>query len=443
LTQLATELRDAADRLDALDAGDQAASIRAVFSRSYQQLGLEAARMFRLLGLHSGPDISVRAAASLAAADQPQARRLLGELARDCLITERAPGRFSCHDLLRAYAADKARECDSEPDRAAAIGRVLDHYLHTASHSATLLHPAREQVNLLPPQAGAAPERPVEHRHALAWFDAEQQVLLAAITQATESGFDRHAWQLPWAVGPYLRARGRYQQWAVIENQAIAAAARLSDINGQAVSERMLARALTNLGAFDQASSHLEHCLRLYQRLGDRPGEARTHHNLGYLAERQRRYADALCHADQAFRLFEEIGDEAEQAMTLNDIGWYHGLLGDYERARAVCLRVLPLSAEIGHRTMEGTSWDTLGYAEHHLGNFSEAIACYQRALSIFREFGERFHEAEALTHIGDTRQAVGDPRAREAWEQGLAILDDLRHPDAHVVRAKIDSTEG
>ena len=89
-------------------------------------------------------------------------------------------------------------------------------------------------------------------------------------------------------------------------------------------------------------------------------------------------------------------------------------------------------------------AWDSLGYAEHHLGNFAEAVACYQRALSISRESGDRYHEAEALTHLGDTHQAAGElAQAREAWQQALAILDDLQHPDADQVRAKLASTNG
>lgn len=58
------------------------------------------------------------------------------------------------------------------------------------------------------------------------------------------------------------------------------------------------------------------------------------------------------------------------------------------------------------------------------------------------RESGDRVHEAQALTHLGDTRQAAGQlPQAREAWQQALAILDDLEHPDAGQVRAKLAST--
>jgi transcriptional regulator with XRE-family HTH domain len=109
IASLAADLRDTAGRLDALDSGDPGASVRAVFSWSYQQLSAEAARMFRLLGLHPGPDISVPAAASLAAVEKPEARRLLRELARGCLIAEHIPGRYAFHDLLRAYAATPTR----------------------------------------------------------------------------------------------------------------------------------------------------------------------------------------------------------------------------------------------------------------------------------------------------------------------------------------------
>jgi transcriptional regulator with XRE-family HTH domain len=140
LSALAAELRDPAGRLDALDAGDPAASVRAVFSWSYQQLSSDTARMFRLLGLHPGPDVSIPAAASLAGTSQSEARRMLGELTRGCLIAEHAPGRYGFHDLLRAYAADQAGAHDSQAECAAATGRVLGcipaHYRHCDGHCA-------------------------------------------------------------------------------------------------------------------------------------------------------------------------------------------------------------------------------------------------------------------------------------------------------------------
>ena len=64
--------------------------------------------MFRLLGDHPGSDISVSAASNLAGVPLIQARQALGELTRSNLLSERAQDRFACHDLLRAYAVERA-----------------------------------------------------------------------------------------------------------------------------------------------------------------------------------------------------------------------------------------------------------------------------------------------------------------------------------------------
>ena len=444
LSALAAELRGTASRLDALDAGDPAANVRAVFSWSYQQLSGDVARMFRLLGLAPGPDISVPAAASLAALSESEARRLLRELAHSYLIEEHIPGRFAFHDLLRAYAAAQARDIDTEAERKAAVGRVLEHYLHAAGHGSMMVEPSREPVTLARPGPGAVPWRPADHRQALAWFEAEHRVLVAAVTLAAEWEFDVHAWQLPWAMMPFLRIRGRHQEWAANQRTALAAATRLGDTAGQAISSRLLASACMHLRDYEQALGHYVGSLELYRRLGNRDGEAKAQQNLSVLAERQTRYADAIGHAEQARRLYQAMGDKAGEAHALNTIGWQHTLLGQYEEARVCCRQALDFCAEVGDRRLGGHAWDSLGYAEHHLGNFADAAACYERALGIFREFRDRFHEATILTHLGDTRHAGGDlPRARDAWHQALAIFEDLDHPRVEEVSAKLASPDG
>jgi hypothetical protein len=67
LAALAGELRDPAGGSDAFAAGDAATDVRGVFSWSYRALSADAARLIRWFGLHSGPDIPLPAAASLAA----------------------------------------------------------------------------------------------------------------------------------------------------------------------------------------------------------------------------------------------------------------------------------------------------------------------------------------------------------------------------------------
>jgi hypothetical protein len=179
LSTLAAELRDARNRLEVLDAGDPAVSVRPVFAWSYQQLSPAAARMFRLLGLHPGPDISIPAAASLAGTGEPEARRRLAELTRAHLIIEHLPGRYALHDLLRAYATEQAHTTDDEAAAREATGRVLDHYLHSARTAAVLIESTRDPITVPEPSPGVWPKHPADHQQALAWMRAEHQVLLA------------------------------------------------------------------------------------------------------------------------------------------------------------------------------------------------------------------------------------------------------------------------
>ncbi|MGE5292555.1 MAG: tetratricopeptide repeat protein [Micromonosporaceae bacterium] len=97
-------------------------------------------------------------------------------------------------------------------------------------------------------------------------------------------------------------------------------------------------------------------------------------------------------------------------------------------------------AARSGDHHSEAPAWDTLGYVHRGLGHHTEAAECYRRAVDLFDRLGHRYHKAETLTYAGDAYQTAGDQdAARDAWQQALAILDDLRHPDAAQVRASLD----
>src|SRR5262249_35331328 len=139
LHDLVGPLGDTRGTLDALGGNDAASNLRAVFACSYQALRPAAARLYRLLGLHTGPDIGAAAAASLAGLPPDQVNPLLDELTAANLITEHVPGRYTFHDLLRAYAREQALSRDSDVRRHEAVHRLLDHYLHTATVADHLL----------------------------------------------------------------------------------------------------------------------------------------------------------------------------------------------------------------------------------------------------------------------------------------------------------------
>ncbi len=277
LAALAAGLGDAEGRLDVLETGDPLSSVRAVFSWSCRYLSDPAARLFRLTGVHPGPDITAQAAASLAGIGVPAARRALAELTRSHLLSEHSPGRFAFHDLLRVYAAEQARDLDDEAARQAAGRRVLDHYLHTAHAGALLLRPLRARIVPDPPQPGCTPEALGSSEQALAWFEAERHVLLTLTAHAAATGLDRYAWQIPWTLTDFLDRRGHWQDMVSALQTARAAAERLEDLDAQARTCHSLGRALLRTSSAADAETQYRRALVLAGQVGDLVGMASAH----------------------------------------------------------------------------------------------------------------------------------------------------------------------
>src|SRR5262249_4598377 len=155
-----------------------------------------------------------------------------------------------------------------------------------------------------------------------------------AVTLAAESGFDAHAWQLPWAMAPFWVTRGHYQEDAATQRTALAAATRLGDTAARAVSSCFLASAYSRLDDHDRADRHFADALAWYRQLGNRPGQAMAHWGMSDSAARQGGYRDAISHCEQALRLYQAVGHKAGEAIALNNLAWYRAVLGNYQQAR-------------------------------------------------------------------------------------------------------------
>jgi DNA-binding SARP family transcriptional activator/Tfp pilus assembly protein PilF len=441
LAALAAELGHPHDRLDALATGDAGTDVRSVFSWSYRQLSGPAARLFRLLGVHPGPELSVSAAASLAGIPTVGVRPLLAELVRAHLIAERVPGRYALHDLLRAYAGELAASDEPEADRQTAVRRVLDHYLRCAHRADAVLNPTRDGIEPIPPLPGITVDEFEAEAAATDWLTAEYQVLPAAVRLAVDAGLERHAWQLVWSMAPFIDNRD-FRYSVALHQTALRAARRLDDRAAQGHSHRRLGRAYAMLGEHDEAQAHLEHALEMCRQLGDETNQAHVHLALGKMLDQQGRYRDALHHGKQALAGYQASGHRVGQANSLNALGWLRARLGDYETALGYCRQALGLHQEMGHRLGEAETWDSIGVAYHHLARYADAVAAYRQALVLYRDHGYRYAEADTLVRVGETHHAAGDTdAARDHWRQALAILTDLDHPDAEHVQARLNET--
>ncbi|MEU5872377.1 BTAD domain-containing putative transcriptional regulator [Glycomyces sp. NPDC047369] len=210
LGELAGRLAGAANVLNVLVSTDAASDPRTVFDCSYQLLDERDAAAFRLFGLHPGPDLTPAAMASLMGSGPADARGALEALAEINLVEPLPGGRYSIHDLLRAYAAECFEDEVKEAARRAAALRMLEHYLHAALRAGTpVLDPGRAAPGVHAEDPGPG------------WFAAEHRVLHGLLR--TRAGFqaDLRVWQL----GRVLAERALDGDGDVLEAQALALAA--------------------------------------------------------------------------------------------------------------------------------------------------------------------------------------------------------------------------
>ncbi|MBB4934493.1 DNA-binding SARP family transcriptional activator/DNA-binding XRE family transcriptional regulator [Lipingzhangella halophila] len=182
-----------ADRLGELGLGGR--RLTATFDLSYSGLTPDERRMFHMLALHPGADLSGTTAAALAGISSARAGSLLDRLVRERLLAVNEQGRYELPCLVDEYARQTAERAESEATREAAITRLLDYYLHTAARAAAFLLPDGWSPELV---GGPPAEKPALETfgEAKLWLAAERADLASAVVLATAQSRWGHAWQL-------------------------------------------------------------------------------------------------------------------------------------------------------------------------------------------------------------------------------------------------------
>jgi DNA-binding SARP family transcriptional activator len=435
LAALVAELRG--DRLGALDSSDPASSVRAVFSWSLSQLSPDAAGLFRVLGLHPGAEITWPAAASMAGLPLPRARRLISELVNASLLTEQKPGRFTFHDLLRAYAAEQAGSVLPDGGRRAAIRRLLDHYLYTAGPAGVLLLGRHELPQPALPGltgAGVTPEQPGSRPEAIAWFSAELDTLAAVAAFAGANGCDDHAWQIPCTATEYFRAVAANREWARMNRTALAAAERLGSAAALGRVEFSIGTYYRITGAFPAAVASLTRAMDQFAGAGDLLAQAATHAAITrvHLSVRSVRpdgavpghdRESAIFHAGQALAIYQRLGDAAGEGRILLELADYYLGLGELQAAKEHCDRAIGLVATASDQLAVILATGLLGQIHFGLGQYQQAVASYLEALRGNAAAGIEMRPPHLLENLGDAYLAAGDPGAAEAaWRQVIDL---------------------
>jgi DNA-binding SARP family transcriptional activator/tetratricopeptide (TPR) repeat protein len=446
----------AGDRLAALSIdGDAQTAVRATFDLSYAALAAPERRMFRLLGLLAGTEVTADAAAALAGGTRAATEPILDRLAARHLVEETSRGRYGMHDLLRLYAAQLTAAHDGDAERAGATGRLASHYLDLVSAAAQICYP---HVLKLPD----APGRPVGHpgfrtgEAAIGALDGERSNLVVLLPRFVADGHHALAWRLGDALQGYFRRRMNAVDWQVVADTALAAARADGDLTGQAAAELSLgslcdfrsrveaaaghfnaslelarlagwtdcqAVALNNLartfwvcGRPHDTIERLRQALALHRETGRRAGEAVTLANLGVAYwEVGRAAADpaelldqALAYLNEALALHREIGDRHNEADTLRALASTQRDAGNLSAALRFADEALVLAREADDIRFISLAHNTLATVQIRLGRVDPALEHHRQALAIAREVGDEHLQAQILIDLAETGVLLG-----------------------------------
>ncbi|SER15051.1 DNA-binding transcriptional activator of the SARP family [Lentzea xinjiangensis] len=404
--------------LGALDA-DPSVSVPVVLSWSYRTLTGTQKKVFALLGIAPGEDVGLVATASLADLSTEDTAVALRALEQASLVSIGSGFRVRAHDLVRAYAAERARQV---PGREEALRRLVDHHAHTAHANNRLIDPHRPSIAIGEAAPGTHVSPAADRAGALAWFDAERGTYRAVQRTAAARGWNDVAVLMARVSHTYHQLRGHLDDELAMWQTAIDVA---RDPLDRVIAHRIRGSSLGQVQRYAEAEHHLGEALALAERVGEPLPLADTHGALTWLWASRSQFDKAFAHAEASLPYYEKSGNKMLIALAHNNIGLCAAEFGDTARGRECATRALVLLRELGDPHGEAAAIDTLARIEHQTGDHTAAIRLYERALELLRAVDDDYGTANTLIDLGHPHLALGQPeRAEQVWRRALEMLE-------------------
>ncbi len=413
------------------DLADRLSRESDVFDMSYDALAPEPQRVFRLLGLHPGEDVTAESATALTGTP---AGPVLETLLDEHMLLQVTAGRYRFHDLMRRYARGRVIEQESGE----ALHRLFAWFLHAAEAARARIDPNRVRIfGFHPLPAGCVIPGFTGYDEAMAWFDAERATLRAVVLSASSHGFAEIAWQLAWVLLSYYYRGSHGDDWIAAYRAGLAAAQSSGDRRAEGIMWRGLGVAHSDLREYPVAIDCHERAQSLLESTGDRHGQAWNLNNLGVIhVDLGDHVAAARCFG-RALPLFRATADLHGEGICLNNLGDTCRLLGRPGRALEHLGRALTIQESLSDKTSLQFTLRCLGDLHHDSGRYSEALASYGEAVTTSRSLGDRRTVARSLADMGRTLDVLGQP-AETHWRQALEIFEEIGDIQADAVRARL-----
>jgi DNA-binding SARP family transcriptional activator/tetratricopeptide (TPR) repeat protein len=484
LAEFVAELRDTPNLLGLGDDGSGAESVRTVVSWSYRNLTPDQQLLFRQLGLHPGPDISLDAAAALAGRDRAQTKHGLDVLVSAHLLAQpESLDRYRFHDLLRKYAAECGAAAEYGAERSAAELRMLSFYLHSANNADITVIPNRRRAPMPPVRENVRPIAFPNDTAAIQWCLRERANLAAIVRYGRDCGALEYVYSLISAIGEIWQRLGYYEDVLAGLTVAIDSARAAGDPQAEAYSLSNFGYIQLSLREFDSAESAFRLAKERFDQIGFRFGSAAVLLNqarlrvargelkegieahlqalvalrqsdvdgaeinsLYWIADSYRQAGNlsaATSFASDSLFLATKQGDSFAEARALVELGTINYEQGNLPGAKGYLIRALELHGRM-HATQPATTALNLLAAIHRDdANPDQAEECAQLALDFARKIRDPRAQATALITLAElayTQARRSD--AAEALSAALAILEDVGDSRVAAIRAQLAEVE-
>ncbi len=434
---------------------DGSAIVHTFLSWSYQLLAPAERRLFRLLGLHPGPDIGIAVAGACDGRTPQETRKSLGALVSTQLLERLDPlgDRHRFHDLFREFAAHCAEEDESPDQRRAAELGILNFYLYSAGNASHVLYPYRAELSELPVEDAVEPMAFDSAEEATLWFDRERANLTAAVRFAASRGHHAQALRLADAMTTYLDRHGYYGNSRTVRELAVSSAQAAADRDGEASALEGLGLVHMILGDHVRAQHCLDGALQLATEDRNERAQATSLHLLGRLAMQRGDPAAAVGLYRRCLEVARRIDDLVGQCWTHTRIAEPLCLLDQQDAALRHLFRALPLAEQVSDPSAQASALATIASAYRDKGDPHAAKAHATQALAVAEAIPDLaitvqvcIALAEIAAQCGDAAAAARHARhAVDVCRRTRSLADEARSREAlgNVLLAAGDTVNG
>nr|WP_255672962.1 tetratricopeptide repeat protein [Glycomyces amatae] len=398
--------------------GDEAAGLRACLDLTRDRLEPAERRVLDAVGLHPATEFEPAGIAALTGTDTAAADAALHRLAAVHLAAPAAEGRWSVHDLVRAYAREQAERLPGS-ERDAALDRLYDWYLATLARCHRLVHGFDAETT---PDTDVPVPEFGDSRDAVLWLDARHDLIGEMMRHAAAAGHPWHAGRLAATMWRHLSTRGFHTEALANLDIAFTAARALGDRAHEARLLRQMGNTLRDLNRYDEAERRLDEARGLSLELGHGLGAVSSLAAIGWCHFERWRLAEARACAAEAAEGYRDLGEAGLETKCRTEIAHLDMLLGAHGEAKDAFEGSLKIFTDLGWHVDLGGALLDLGRLRMRADDLDAAAALLEQALDAYNRSGNHYGLTVARSLFAWIQARRG--RRAEAAELAEAALD-------------------